>query len=617
MARERRRGIVKPSGVIASASEVRTRKALSDAKRNNSWQQEAWRFYDTIGEYRYTIDWLGAMVGKTRLYAGHINEEGVVEELTDGPIFEYVEDLFGGPAAKAETMRQLGIHFSVAGEATIIGTSREVTDGEFVDSGWYVAASSEVTAFGEEPYQKYRVNGVEVPGDAHVAVRIYQPHPMRFGESNSASRAALGILAELEGLTAHTMAQINSRLSSAGVWLLSDELTLPTRQTGEDEEVAVADSTPDEVIATLMSAASAALRNPGSAEALIPIVLTAPASAIEASKYVTFWTPLDEHAKELRDESLRRLGLAMDVPPEVLTGVAETNHWAAWASDESGIKAHGEPLAARITQALTEGLLWKYARSLEGEYPDIAQNYDTFVIAADTSAMRLRPNRAKEALELYDRGELSARALIRETGFDEGDMPTEEEYRTWITRRIANGSATPEQMAVALRLLGVDMPGPEQVEVDNGREQRPAPSLREFPEQGPPDRERGLRRKERREEQRGLAASGGPSEALVIASSLAMQRVMERAGNKLKNKVGRIPGMKAVDMYQEFGDGGVSHEELLDDAWTHIERMSQRLGVNAGSLQAALAAYATELFETKEPMSEERLRAHLAGVKKG
>ena len=608
-----RRNAVKPTALLGSAAQLRTDTDFTKARNGTGWQKVVWDSYDCVGEYRYVCDWLGGMVGKTRLYAGEISG-GEVHEVKDGPAAEFVDALFGSPAEKSEIMRQLGIHFTVAGEAILLGTATEVAPGDFVDDSWYVIASSELTYSGPENDRHYRANGEEIPGDSHTAVRVWRPHPLRFGESNSASRAVIGILEQLRTLDAHTMAQLTSRLAGAGLLMLSDQLTLPTRKDAEGNEIP-SGSTPDEVIATLAKAMSAALEDRGSASALVPIVLTAPTEAIEASKLMTFWTPLDEHSKELRDEALRRLGLGMDVPPEVVTGVAEANHWAAWASDESGIKAHGEPLAAIVTQALTKGLLWPTLQR-EG-VPD----HTRYVIAGDTSAMRLRPNRAKEALELWDRGVLNNDALVRETGFDPDDVPTDEQYARWVLQRIASGSATPEQVAWAAAQLGLEGIPSGEVEEIEVRESRPAPSLREHPEQGPPDQEVGERRRDRRQERRdeGLAASAepaGPSEALVAACDVAMHRAMERAGNKLRNKVGRTPGVRAVDMYRLHGRGGIDREVLLDDAWDHVRGMGSRLRVNPVSLQAALTAYAEELFETKGEMTPERLVYHLRSVER-
>lgn len=599
----------RPSAMVASAAQLRLDTDFTRAKKGNAWQKLGWDFYDSIGEYRYTVDWLGAMVGKTRLYAGHMGQGGVLEA-KEGPAYEYVEALFGGAGAKAEIMRQLGIHFTVAGEAMILGTARtDAETGETVDSGWYVAASEALTR--NEVAKgaiEWRIDGERLPVEAGFATRVWRPHPVRFSQSNSATRAVLGILEQLRTLDLRIMAQLNSRLIGAGIFLISDEMTLPT-QTDEGESV-IAANTADEVMKLLQTSMAAALSDQGSAASQVPIVITAPTAAIEAAKRITFWSELDEHAKELRDETIRRLALGMDVPPEVLTGVAETNHWAAWASDESAIKAHGEPLAMSITQALTEGLLWPYLQS-EG-VPD----WQDWIIGADTTMMRARPNRASEAIQLWDRGAINSETLRRETGFDDENALSPEEERKWLLWRIAGGSATPEQVAGALEALGVALPTVATSDQGETRESRPAPSLANRPVDGPPDQETSERRKRARDaRERNLTASA-EEEPLHWAAKMVMYRAMERAGNRIRTRHGKLDGISAGDHYQMTGAAGMSLEALLDDAWTHLPGLCQRLGVKVVSLQAALAAYAGELFETREPISDERLSHYLGEVER-
>jgi hypothetical protein len=94
----------------------------------------------------------------------------------------------------------------------------------------------------------------------------------------------------------------------------------------------------------------------------------------------------------------------------------------------------------------------------EGETSDLQ-------IAADTSDLRLRPNRSTEAFELYDRLAIDAAALRRETGFDEGDEPDFNEQTRQLLLKVAGGTTTPEVTNAALAALGVNLtpePSPEQ-----------------------------------------------------------------------------------------------------------------------------------------------------------
>ena len=47
----------------------------------------------------------------------------------------------------------------------------------------------------------------------------------------------------------------------------------------------------------------------------------------------------------------------MDMPPEVLQGAGDANHWSAWQADESAIKAHTEPLLKLITTTISRQYL--------------------------------------------------------------------------------------------------------------------------------------------------------------------------------------------------------------------------------------------------------------------
>ena len=89
------------------------------------------------------------------------------------------------------------------------------------------------------------------------------------------------------------------------------------------------------------------------------------------------------------------------------TGVS---HWGAWQIEEATIKMHVEPMLDVIVNALTIGYLQVRPRRRV-----LAS------IVYDTSALRLRPDRSKEAFELYDRGLISGEALLRENGFADDD----------------------------------------------------------------------------------------------------------------------------------------------------------------------------------------------------
>jgi hypothetical protein len=547
------------------------------------WQDSAWNFYDTIGEYRYACDWVGNMLSKATLF---VAKDGV-RVVTDGPGVDYVYSLFGGPEAQGQMLRETGIHLTVAGEEYIVGvTVKDVEE-------WRVVAATELTTRGG----KYYASSKEIVSDGKPFVmRLWRPHPRRFQEATAPSRAILSILAELDALTKRIFAEIDSRLAGAGVLLLPSEMTLPvSQQTNAAGELQSTATVADVFKADLQEAMLTAIADREDASAMVPIVATVPGEHVNNIKHLTFWSSLDEKSIELRTEAIRRLALGLDMPPEVLTGVADTNHWNAWQVEEAAIKAHAEPLLALICESLTEG----YLRPLlidDGMDPLEA---DSYTIVADTSMLRLRPNRSKEAFELYDRMQLDGAALRRETGFDEDDAPDGPELRELFLRKVAAGSTTPDLVAAALRALGVPLGA---ITTAPAVQERPVPSLEAHPTQEPPEQ---------------LVASTPPSDdGLLGASEVIVFRALERAGNRIRSRIGRkIPGVAAADMYLHVPVTTGQLDDLLVDAFEGIERYVGCRQVPPDRLTTCLDTYCRALMIESRPHDPQVLATYLALTK--
>src|SRR5690606_16154287 len=275
--------------------------------------------------------------------------------------------------------------------------------------------------------------------DTALVIRQWREHPVENGMATSPSRAALPILSEIERLTMHVAAQVDSRLASAGILFLPREMTFNvTPQQNADGSTSSSGSA-DKFVKTLQDVMATAIANRDTAEALVPIVVTADGEVLDKAHHMTFWSELDNQAIELRTEAIRRLALSMDMPPEVLTGQSDANHWTAWAIDESAIKSHTEPLLNQIANDIAIGYLRPL---LEADGMDPAEAA-TYGVGVDTSEMRLRPNRSQEALELWDRGVLSDETLLTETGFHAvDDLPTDAQRALWLTTKVATASTT-------------------------------------------------------------------------------------------------------------------------------------------------------------------------------
>jgi hypothetical protein len=566
-----------PRATVAAASRYTMRRG--DDRRpprdDTGWQKTAWNWYDTIGEYRFACSWVGNLLSRAVLV---VTENGVPTKNQDAIVA--MESLFGGVEGQREMLRQLGIQFTVAGEAYLIGED----GGNDPDDKWWVVAASEISKTGDI----WKVGKKEV--DNPLIVRLWRPHPRVNNKPDSPSRAVLPILAEIDGLTKHVAAQIDSRLAGAGILLLPDGISFATTSTASGDGSGITNEL-DPFLEELMETMMTAIKDRADASALVPILLQAPGEHLDKVRHVIFSTELDQQAIQLREEAIRRLALGMDMPPEVLTGTGEINHWGAWQVEEAAIKAHTEPLLHIITDSLTDGYLRPYLEGVMSE-----EEARSFSIVADTSAMRLRPNRSKEAIELYDRAMLSKEATVRENGFDVGDIMSDQEREQFFTEKVASGSTTPELVAEALRMLGLPFTvvPQETIEVQEGR---PTRSLLEHPEEGPPQ-----------QENRRIISD----EAAAVAEVVVF-RALERAGNRIRSKykdrismgAENVPPHTLYRFTRSLEPAEV--DDVLMEAWTCLAALPP-IPVTA----AVLDEYARGLIQTNRPHDSRSFRAFIA-----
>lgn len=606
--------------LVASATNFQTLKAAdigpTKTVKPEQWNKLAWEFFDTIAEYRYSVEWVGNLLSRAKLVC---YQDG--KPTTDEEALELMGELFDGEDGQSEMLRQSGIHFTVTGDEYLCAA--ETSDG--VD--WFIAAASEVTR--NEAEKQWRVGSEVFPESKIMVIRLWRPHPQKRYLADSPTRPTLPILSEIDGLTKHVAAQIDSRLASAGILWIPNDVTFGAPPAdpnpGEEEEPTEELSQPDELVRTLIEAASAAMADRQSPSSLIPLVIQADGEAIKNVRFMTFWSELNAEAKNLRSEAIQRLALGMDMPPEVLTGTGDMNHWNAAQMDEAAIKAHTEPLLKVICESLTRGYLRPMMKDQE--------KAKTFTIQADTSGLRVRPNRSKEAIELWDRGKLKSEVMLREVGFDpDSEMMDDQEHALFLLSKIAQQTGSPELTLAALREAGV--PGMEVIPTDatrvtvTEREQldsnspidgqptkqvpadgtpkivtpaspqssTPAPSLKGHPvARTQPDRQAA----------RLLTAASGP----------LVHRALERAGNRLKSSLGgKIDGVTAAQMYQrvKIDFGRVSMDALLEDAWASVPLFAQQHGVDPVWLTAALDSYTRDLLTHQKSLDPTSLQAHLA-----
>jgi hypothetical protein len=395
----------------------------------------------------------------------------------------------------------------------------------------------------------------------------------------------LPILAELEGFTKRVAADIDSRLTGSGLVIFPSEVSFPSApSTAADGTTTSTRPGVDGIQDMLIEAASIAISDQSSATAKVPIAMQMQGDQIANVRHITFWSEFDAQMLELRTEAIRRLALGLDMPPEALTGTGDMNHWNAWQLEEAAIKIHTEPLLNLITTALTTGYLWPYLDSENLSEEELR----SYAIGSDTTELRLRPNRSKEAQELYAIGKLSGDTLLRENGFDPvADAMKDDEFKRWLIQKVASGSTTPELVEAAIRAL--EIPIEAVTEPAPTTEAPSSPSLREHPTRDVP-----------------VIPNENPPE-VTAAAEIVVFRALERAGNRLKNRLGsaRPEGVAAADLYQYVTTTPSELDALLEDAWGCTERFGLI------SYRDPIDTYTRSLLLTRKPHDRSLLASYL------
>lgn len=403
-----------PNALTAAAAPVASPR--TELIRNtDGWQNEAWEFYDTLGEFRYGTEWVSAMLSRVRLYAAKL-EPGADEPVRAeaGTAVDLMTVLSGGVAAQAQLMSGFGTQLGVPGEGYLVG---ETVNGV---EKWAVRSTDEVRAARghfEVIDENTANNGTQWRplGSDSLVTRVWRPHKRWHYKADSPARAARGKMRELELINRYIMAQFLSRLASAGVVLFPDEVAFPVKE--EFAEAA------DPFVAEWIEIAATAIANPGTASAVVPIPIKVPAEYVDKIRHIDFTLQLDEKILDKRESAIKGLATMLNMPAEILLGMGDVNHWGAWQLEEGALKTHIAPEAELICQAITQGYLQPRLKASGVE--DFAQ----WVVWYDMSELTLRPDRSADALQLYDRMEINGTALRRETGFDEADKPNDEELK--------------------------------------------------------------------------------------------------------------------------------------------------------------------------------------------
>jgi hypothetical protein len=577
-----------PLSMIASA----VRMTLSDEAwrgyrfTDEGWQKIAWEFYDTNSQLHNAVDYVGNACSLVRIFVANVDDNGVRQDEVDNDeeIAALADNLFGGPAAKAEILRALAESLTVAGECYLIGLSARPA---YTDK-WMVVAPSEVRRQGKQVIVTigHAVRETLNPS-RDIIVRVHTPHPRRPLLADSPVRALLDCLSRMREIQLYKKSQFNSRIANAVVLPVPESLSVPK---GDEESTSV-----DDVYQQLFEVMTSNLEGKGTAAQIAPIIWPMPLAELEAMKGIQpikFESVLSNALSDMERQEMQNLAIGINVPIEIQLGSQEMNHWGVWFAGEEFIVKSVMPLMGRIVDALTTAYLQPALKTLGRDPNRYTYWYDVAPLASSA-------NQAVDTLNLYKEGLLSGEAVRRTFNFREVDAPSEEESGVRFTKTIIERDPTLFTVEPVREYVGVT--GIETALPELTTPPPPPPTPKQGiegprPGQGAPNT-RPTATTNQPESELIASVAVGPSAVHAAANSMAI-RALELANKKLltPNVRKAFPNSDILTLHTRLAVGEAQVAALLAGAWDHSGHHLYGLGADNSLVAAVLDSYVKGLL---------------------
>lgn len=378
------------------------------------WEVEATQFYDIVPELRYGISWIAQSASRARLIVAkepeHPGADPIpVDEdhIASAPLYELAPTL----PEQATFIESLVTLLKLVGRWRLIGFDCPLTGRR----RWCVLSEREYTEIGSDVSFRHpdTCEEIRLPRSSVWSIPMWKAHPVWSHLPDSPVRSLIDTLHELTDLSGHVQTAARSRLAGAGMLLMPSSLkpVAPGQSTGVNPPKG------DPAMRALMRTAQASLRNPQDVSRHLPVIFQGQQDALNAVRHLNLNTPFDERVDELRRSAVRRIAIGLDIPPEVIVGMGELNHWTAYQVSADAQKINIAPTLQFVCQQLTRKYLRPALKALG--VPD----YHQYMVWYDDTAMALSPNRAPEAMEAYNIGLINGDAARSVLGFGPADKP--------------------------------------------------------------------------------------------------------------------------------------------------------------------------------------------------
>lgn len=530
----------RPRILTASATQVRPSKPSTYRERQTyTWQRKAFFYARLIPELNYASRFYAKMLKKLLIYPALRKPDDTTEPIKEGLPVELLDRIQDPGGGRSAILSSYGRLMFMIGDGYLFGRNL----GKPTERWSFVNPDElEISEVGYLWRPTTSGEPIELPKASTEAYRMWTPDPERSGEAESPMRAAIEIAEELDLLTKAVRTTAVSRMLN-GLLKVPSELSFGADDPGLDD-----DPEANPFLQEMLDHINGILENPGSPEAGGPWIAEGAAEFLSELD----WIPLhdaqtDYMERELRREAIDRLAIGMDLPPEILKGMAEANHWGARQIMHDTWRSHGSVVAEQFCDDLSDAYL--RPALMEAGFED----WNKVVIAYDDSNVVVPPDRTDDADKAHDRITISDEAHRKLKGFSEDTKPDEEEIRIRLALKLRDTrllKGTKYEVEEPVKPVGVNPmdPGP-----------KPSTDAQPDAEEGPPaPGPAGTSR----EESRAAIVRGAAEMAIFRCREVAGSRIRQR----LKARSRTSPEFTLIDGKPNCHVAALIGAERLHDA---------------------------------------------------
>lgn len=417
--------------LTASAVKMSPEEAESKLRRTLSWQKRALDYVDLIPELNYASRFYSRMLKRITIFPALRGSDDKVEPITEGlpvDLLDRIQDPGGG---RSQLQGQYGRLQFITGEGYLFGRGLG-TDMERWAFVWSDEIQLDDGSITWKPVPS--VEGIKFsPGEA-VAYRMWTPHPARSGEADSPMHSILEVAEELYILTKTVRSTAVSRMVN-GMLKVPTELSF-----GAAEAIGDEDPENNVFLRDLIEHITGVVENAGTPEAAAPFIAEAASEFLANLEWISLHdSQTDYMERALREEAIKRCAYGLDMPPEVLLGLADANHWTGRQITHDMWRSHGAPIAEQLCDDLSEAYLRPALRD-EG-----FSDWQNVVVSYDDADVVVSPDRSEDADMAYDRRAVGDPGYRKLKGISESMAPTEEEKQVMIAIAMRQPDLLPEK----------------------------------------------------------------------------------------------------------------------------------------------------------------------------